>query len=96
MEALTDFHQRLNGAAIVPDAWLRRNHREYPLVCYVNVIIGLCLSRRLDAVPVFVERARHHIAVQPARPESAAYYRLVGEYLSAVSSLIEHQHAPPA
>ena len=96
MEALNDFHQRLNTVAMVPDAWLRRNHREHPLVCHVNTIIGLCLSRRLDAVPVFVGRARQHIAAQPERPESAAYYRLVGEYLSAVSSLVEHQHAPPA
>ena len=37
-------HARLNTEAVLPPLAHRRNHVVYPLVCYVNNIIGCYLS----------------------------------------------------
>jgi hypothetical protein len=87
MTPLPIIHERLNAADVVPDVWFRCNHVEYPLICYVNTIIGLCLSRRYDAIPVFATRVEKHMAERGEQPSNHVYYSLVREYLSAVSSL---------
>ena len=87
-DQLDKWHARLNQEAIVPGRWYRRNHVEYPLVCYVNILVGLYLSQRFDAIPVFLDRACRHMEQRTERPENQAYYRAAREYLEAMAQFL--------
>ena len=78
------FHAILNSDTLIPEQGYRRNHSIYPLVCYVNNIIGLFLSKNYDVIPVFVARAAEHMVRHPASPASHGYYVVVTRYLSQV------------
>jgi len=78
------FHRCLNSSAYVPAKAYRRNSNIYPLVCYVNNIIGALLSENYEVVPVFVARAAEHMAKVPPCEETAGYCALVSGYLAQV------------
>lgn len=86
---IAQLHQQLNRLDIVPRHCYRRNKVHYTLVCYINNIIGLLLSENHELVPIFIERARHHMAEFPATEESATYYKVVEHYLQVVSYLMQ-------
>lgn len=81
---IKQFHTRLNSADLIPEQAFRRNSGAYPLVCYVNNIIGLFLSKNYEPIPIFVARAAEHMAAFPSSPTSSAYYITVNQYLSQV------------
>jgi hypothetical protein len=78
---LKRFHALLNDPGLVPEQAYRRNASAYPLVCYVNNIIGLFLSKNYEVIPIFVSRALRHIEEHPSSLTSAPYYQLVSQYL---------------
>ena len=82
------FHGVLNGAALVPEHCYRRNKVSYLLVCYVNNIIGLFLSKNYEVIPVFIGRAAQHMAENPASPGSVAYYKVVTMYLAHMAFVV--------
>jgi hypothetical protein len=87
---IKQFHALLNGADLIPEQAFRRNSGAYPLVCYVNNIIGLFLSKNYDPIPVFVARAAEHMADSPPSAASSAYYAVVTQYLSQVVYHLQH------
>ena len=87
---LKQFHALLNGSDLIPEQAFRRNSGAYPLVCYVNNIIGLFLSKNYDPIPVFVARAIEHMENSPPSAASGAYYAAVTRYLSQVVHHLRH------
>lgn len=86
---IAQLHKQLNRLDIVPRHCYRRNKVHYTLVCYINNIIGLLLSENYELVPIFIERARIHMAEFPATEESATYYETVEHYLRIVTDLMQ-------
>lgn len=83
-EVLNAFHRCLNHSALVPPKAYRRNSNLYPLVGYVNTVVGALLSENYELVPLFVERAAEHMSQNPPLDEAVHYYSLVSSYLSHV------------
>jgi len=81
MQPLESFHARLNRVDVVPGEWYRRNDAQYPLVCYVNNIMGLYLSGRFDAIPIFLRRATEHMTASSNAIKREPYCALVEAYL---------------
>lgn len=82
------FHAILNSPGIVPEQCYRRNKVSYLLVCYINNIIGLFLSKNYEVIPVFIARAATHMAENPPSAGSAAYYAVAERYLAQMSFFI--------
>ena len=83
----------MNDPSIVPLGGYRLNKVVYTLICYVNNIIGCCLSRNLETIPIFIDRARRHILEFPSTDETQQYYDLVGNYISAVEQALPERDA---
>jgi|SRR5438105_9658512 len=79
------FHARLNSSELVPEQAFRRNSSAYPLVCYLNNIAGLFLSKNYDPIPVFIARAAEHMQNSPPSAASRPYYDFATRYLSQVA-----------
>ncbi len=97
------FHTQLNHPDVVSPIWYRRNHQHYALICYVNVITGLYMSHNYNLIPLFLNRAYHHIHNQIGNETASLYHRLVLEYLSVVATFLlqldtltfdQRQHIP--
>ncbi|MEK8035024.1 hypothetical protein AACH06_29765 [Ideonella sp. DXS29W] len=82
------FHTFLNSPGLVPEQCYRRNKVSYLLVCYVNNIIGLFLSKNYEVIPVFIARAAKHMADNPASSGSVAYYAVAEKYLAHMSFFV--------
>jgi hypothetical protein len=82
------FHAVLNSPGLVPEQCYRRNKVSYALVCYVNNIIGLFLSKNYEVIPVFIARAAKHMAENPPSPGSKAYYAVTKSYLAQMSFFV--------
>jgi hypothetical protein len=87
---LKRFHALLNDPSLVPEQAYRRNMAIYPLVCYINNIIGLFLSKNYEVIPIFVGRALRHIEEYPSSPTSAPYYQLVSQYLKQIVYVLKN------
>lgn len=88
-EALERFHRLLNKEDILPEGYLARNHLCYPLVCYINIIIGLYMSHNYNAIPLFIKRAYEHMILRKEKiAEERSYGNLVMEYLSEMTKYI--------
>jgi len=88
-ESLERFHGLLNGEDILPEGYLARNHLCYPLVCYINIIIGLYISHNYQPIPLFIRRAYEHMALRKEKlSENKFYENLVSEYLSEMAKYI--------
>jgi hypothetical protein len=87
---LKRFHSALNDPNIVPEQSYRRNSIYYPLVCYVNNIIGLILSKNYEAIPIFIRRAIRHMENTPSSPTTSVYYELVLQYLKQVTYVLKN------
>lgn len=87
---IKQFHACLNSPELVPEQAYRRNSGLYPLVCYINNIGGLFLSKNYDAIPIFVARAAEYFASSPSTPASFAYYEVVNKYLRQVVFHLRH------
>ena len=85
---LEDLHKRLNEADVLPQSSYRRNRHEYELVCYVNNMIGCCISRNHAALGLFRSRAEKFMDDNPTKPELHGYYALVRTYLTAIAGFI--------
>lgn len=79
--------KKLNAAENVPPRGFRRNVPVYQLICYVNNITGCYISKNIQPIPIFIERAREFIKDNQV-DENAGYYDLVLRYLDAVESYL--------
>ncbi len=87
-EKLEIYHKKLNHKDNVPNTAYRRNDIDYPLVCYVNNIIGVYLSSNFDIIPIFIDRAYEYISVRSEKNEDKPYYQLILEYLAVMTEFI--------
>ncbi len=84
-----DWHKKLNSKKYSPRFGFRRNASVYPLICYVNNIVGCFLSHHEAPIPVFIGRARTYMVDFPDIAGSPEYYKMVTSYLSAVENHLE-------
>ena len=88
LQDLENFHMILNRKGTIPDSYYRRNHVFYPLVCYINTIIGLYLSSNFEAIPLFIKRASDHMEKYENAEINKEYYRLVMDYLFSMAKYL--------
>jgi hypothetical protein len=95
-QLLTQYHQQLNHPLVVPGEWYRRNAIHYPLLCYINTIIGLYLSANLDLVPLFLDRAWQHVHENEGVLANTPYGQLLTAYLPLMAKyILSHQTLDP-
>lgn len=87
---IKQFHTCLNSLDVIPEQAYRRNGGSYPLVCYINNVVGLFLSKNYQVIPIFVARAIEHMASFPSSAASAVYYELANRYLMQVVYHLRH------
>lgn len=86
------FQEHLNAAHVIPDQCYRMASSTYPLVCYVNQITGLFLSKNYYIIPLFLQRAHHALLENQAEKVSEPYRHLVEQYLSHVAHFMVNYH----
>lgn len=88
-ETLERFHNLLNREDILPEGYLARNHLCYPLVCYINIIIGLYMSHNYNSIPLFIKRAFEHLEIINDKiTENESFRNLVLQYLLEMTRYI--------
>ena len=90
---LKQFHLLLNSSGIVPEQAYRMSANLYPLVCYINIIIGLYLSKNYEVIPLFINRALLHINNHPAQPSGIAYQAAAMLYLQHMAHVLKSYSA---
>lgn len=60
----------------------------YQLVCYVNQVTGLYLSKNYAVIPIFLQRAHGQLSTIHSERVSDPYRKLVLQYLSHVAHFI--------
>jgi hypothetical protein len=82
------FQEHINSPRLAPDQCYRMSSTSYVLVCYVNQVTGLFLSKNYYVIPIFLRRAYDMLdKVSPERV-SEPYRNLVKQYLSHVAHFI--------
>ena len=75
--------KKLNAPEVIPVRGFRRNVSIYQLICYVNNITGCYISRNLEPVPIFIERAKQFMEENDSG-EHEEYFSLVSKYIDAM------------
>jgi len=87
---IKQFHSCLNSLEVIPEQAYRRDKGAYPLVCYVNNIVGLFLSKNYEVIPIFIARAVEHMTFSPPSSVTSAYYEVVNRYLRQMAYHLRH------
>lgn len=82
------FQAHINSSRLVPDQCYRMSSPTYWLVCYVNQVTGLYLSRNYAAIPIFLHRAHDELFTVNSERVSDLYRKLVLQYLSHVAHFL--------
>lgn len=82
------FYEHINSSRLVPDQCYRMSSPTYALVCYVNQVTGLFLSKNYYVVPIFLQRAYDLLVKVGPERVSEPYRNLVEQYLSHVARFI--------
>lgn len=82
------FQEHLNSSRLAPDQCFRMASPTYALVCYVNQVTGLYLSKNYPVIPIFLARAHEALVKVNHDRVSEAYRRLVLDYLSHVAHFL--------
>ena len=82
------FQEHINSPRLVPDQCYRMASTTYQLVCYVNQITGLYLSKNYSVVPIFLQRAHEQLRKANSERVSEPYRELVLHYLSHVAHFV--------
>ena len=93
-EKLNFYHKELNNKDILPYGIYRRNDINYPLICYINNILGAYISLNFDIIPLFINRAYKHISNKnnTSKNKNEVYYPLVLKYLIVMTEFILTQN----
>lgn len=87
---IEQFYRYLNSRQWLPEPAYRRNSGLYPLVCYVNTVIGASLSSNHEIAALFVARSVDYMEHVQPRVNEEPYYALVAGYFSHVIDEIRH------
>lgn len=82
------FQEHINSPRLVPEQCYRMASTSYTLVCYVNQITGLFLSKNYYIIPIFLDRAYKELEKSKPERVSEQYRNLVKHYLSHVANFI--------
>jgi hypothetical protein len=82
------FQEHINSPRLVPDQCYRMASSTYALVCYVNQITGLYLSKNYSLIPIFLERAYDQVKKASSERVSEPYRNLVVQYLSHIAHFL--------
>ena len=82
------FQAHINSPRLAPDQCYRMVSNTYSLVCYVNQVTGLYLSKNYAIVPAFLRRAHEQLVRVQSERVSEPYRQLVLQYLSHVAHFI--------
>ncbi len=85
---LEKYHRALNRKEVLPGSYLRRNHKFYPFVCYVNNIISLYMSENYEEIPVMINRAYQSALEYSDEEKKQDYIKMVLEYISAMAKYV--------
>ncbi|MGK5070857.1 hypothetical protein [Janthinobacterium sp. RT4P48] len=85
---IKSFQEHINSPRLCPDQCYRMASPTYALVCYVNQVTGLFLSKNYYVIPIFLQRAYAALQEVDAERVSVPYRRLVEQYLSHVAHFI--------
>nr|WP_314626929.1 hypothetical protein [uncultured Janthinobacterium sp.] len=82
------YQEHINSPRLCPDQCYRMASPTYALVCHVNQVTGLFLSKNYDVIPIFLQRAHATLLELTGERVSEPYRHLVGQYLSHVAHFI--------
>jgi hypothetical protein len=82
------FQEHINSPRLVPDQCYRMASPTYALVCYVNQVTGLYLSKNYPVIPMFLGRAYEQANKVSGERVSEPYRNLVIQYLSHVAHFL--------
>jgi hypothetical protein len=82
------FQAHINSPRLVPDQCYRMASKTFSLVCYVNQVTGLYLSKNYAVIPIFLRRAHEQLVMVHSERVSEPYRQLVLQYLSHVAHFI--------
>lgn len=87
-KVIQQYQRQLNAPALVPEQCYRRNSATYPVVCYVNQVTALFISKNYAVIPLFLSRAYEALNGVKHAPVSDAYRCLTFQYLSRVAHFV--------
>jgi len=82
------FHEYVNSPRLVPDQCYRMSSHTYGLVCYVNQVTALYLSKNYSVIPIFLKRSYDALLAANHARVSEPYRNLVLQYLSHVAHFL--------
>lgn len=85
---IKQFQHYLNSPRLVPDQCYRMSSATYPLVCHVNQVTALYLSKNYCVIPLFLQRAYEQLGRSTPERVSEPYRGLVHDYLAHVAQFI--------
>ena len=85
---IKQFQEHINSPRLVPDQCHRMASSTYALVCYVNQVTGLFLSKNYYIIPIFLQRAFDQLLKENNERVSEPYRNLVMQYLSHVAHFL--------
>lgn len=88
-DEIAGFIKLLNTEDLAPKFGFRRNKSIYELVCYVNNIIGCYMSKRIEPIPVFINRIRIYLEECAIASEDEKYCMQVNNFVGALEKHLE-------
>ncbi len=87
-QTIKRFQEHINSPRLVPDQCYRMASTTFGLVCWVNQVTGLFLSKNYYVIPFFLQKAQEQI--DAAKPErvSEQYRHLAQQYLCHIAHFI--------
>lgn len=82
------FQQCINSPDLVPDQCYRMASPTYGLVCYVNQVTALYLSKNYPVIPIFLKRSYDALLAVTHARVSEPYRNLVLQYLCHVAHFL--------
>lgn len=92
---IKQFQEHINSPRLVPDQCYRMASSTYSLVCYVNQVTGLFLSKNYCVLPIFLQRAFDQLQKENNERVSEPYRNLVTQYLSHVAHFLVNYDCLP-
>jgi hypothetical protein len=82
---LAKYHYALNHCEVLPEQWIRINHANHVLVCWVSALIGLFNSGNYEPLPIFIGRVYKRLKESNSKTVGDAYSNLVSLYCHQLS-----------
>ena len=83
-EKIKNLEEKLNAVEVVDPIWFRSNHSAYKIVCLVNNIIALRISKNYKSIPVFIYRINKFLSLKKENYLSSGYIDLVNQYIHII------------